>query len=242
MLQQLSMCLPNIRRAHRSTIWLPALTGSILGISNHSYASRTVTPTLVSLSATAALPDTTPDPVAAQIADTTDMAAPPISVMHWFNSPHNAPPVIKFGDGHVYMLDFTASWCVGCPSLYKPLTEISRKYSEGVRVILVTGQGEASVEYIQRRILEAHHLTLPIVVNGLSSPLAFEQYNIVTFPKVVVIDQQGIVRYRWGGQEVRDTSIVYGALTALLGTVASKKDSPVSTLAAPHHRSPPVGH
>jgi thiol-disulfide isomerase/thioredoxin len=161
-------------------------------------------------------PDTTPNPAAAQIAESIGMAAPPMKVIRWLNPPHNAPPVIRFGDGHIYVLDFTATWCEGCPSLYAPLTEISHNYTaRGVHVMLVTGLAEVSMEYIQHRILEAHHVTLPIVMSDIGgSSTAFDQFNVATLPTVIIIDQRGIVRYRWVGGQVQESTAPSSAASA----------------------------
>jgi hypothetical protein len=64
--------------------------------------------------------------------------------------------------------------------------------------------------------------------------VAFEQYNIVTFPKVVVIDQQGIVRYRWNDI---DKGAADAALATLLrtpaSTIAPTKEKETTALAIP---------
>jgi thiol-disulfide isomerase/thioredoxin len=67
--------------------------------------------------------------------------APQLVLRQWLNVPAGKTlgKTTTFGDGHVYILDFTATWCGWCPRMYPIMEKLKQQYAaQGLRVIYVT--------------------------------------------------------------------------------------------------------
>ena len=61
--------------------------------------------------------------------------APPLQIDHWLRG----EPVESFEPGHIYVVDFWATWCGSCISGFPELAELQRDFADrGVTVIAVT--------------------------------------------------------------------------------------------------------
>ena len=135
--------------------------------------------------------------------------APPLRVMHWLHT-DSGSPVLRFGDGHIYLLDFTAIWCGSCPQTYPILSDLLKKYGPAtIRPIFVTKlYGFAEDHSTEIRPAEElatlpayfarHAVTAPVaVLDSVHSGMRAYTDNgqgEYALPKLVLIDGQGIVR------------------------------------------------
>ena len=140
--------------------------------------------------------------------------APQLSVLQWLNSPVGTPmgPTTTFGDGHVYLVDFTADWCENCPAMYPLLDTLQQKYAkQGVRVLYVTALWnapsaedsvyQASALMDLRAYIKDHHLSYPMGVIATQNTLGASGYfnrtekgNTIGLPRAVLIDGKGYIR------------------------------------------------
>ena len=179
--------------------------------------------------------------------------APQLDVVRWLNMTGPAlPSRTTFGDGHVYVLDFTANWCIACPAMYPVLDTLAHQYgARGLQVVYVTalvwephdpddqtGQDDAFGTLLQYVDVEGiHH---PLAVLASAGQVAYSGYFArtaredkgadgyeVALPHVIVIDGAGIVR----AIPNNDVPALRQALAALLDT--SPQGSPPRT---PHLR------
>jgi thiol-disulfide isomerase/thioredoxin len=146
--------------------------------------------------------------------------APAFMVKRWLNRTDTLSP--KFGDGHVYLVNFTAMWCEPCKLVYPVLDTLQTRFAaQGLRVIyatVLTGMGEAFMVPIPRteelaklpKYFAQHHVTAPVAifdtVAGPWTPYADEDDGTMGIPKLVVIDGRGIVRdviTGWDSPETR---------------------------------------
>jgi len=161
------------------------------------------------------------------------LPAPPIEAPRWFNLPSGVKPP-RFGDGNIYVVEFTAEWCLPCRSSYPSLIELTTRYaSRGLRVLFVTAlygyfgnldslTPAVELDSLRRYFLAEHHIQFPIAVDGdLHAPAGTDQgrdpvmnvdgsnYNAFVWPTVVLIDRTGIVRQVWSGwdSDIQDTIV-----------------------------------
>lgn len=143
--------------------------------------------------------------------------APQLHVDHWLNTPTPSWAPLKFGDGHVYVLDFTATWCLACPNMYPVMSEVVKQYAaRGVRVLYVTALWGMDYRATMPPMLQAkkhdkelaelstyfaqHQVTEPVVVYDTTKVQIKDYADLVqkkrelTLPKVVIVDGRGIVQ------------------------------------------------
>lgn len=171
------------------------------------------------------LPDTNAqDDSLASRASQVGTPAPPLAVTAWLNTPAwlGTSATVPFGDGHVYVLGFTAYWCEACPRTYEPLMTLAHRYAhQGVRVLLVTAFYGKDLPYLRKDfqkttspsvglfVVPAHPaVTLPIAIDGVPndtseaawSPKSSKQFGVgKSVPWAIIVDQRGIIRYRLQG-------------------------------------------
>ena len=145
--------------------------------------------------------------------------APPLHVAHWLNTATGNP--MTFGDGHIYILDFTALWCGSCPATYPILHDLLARYGAArIRPIFVTqlwGLAEDHATLLRPAeelasfpaYFAKHHVTEPVaILDSLESGInaySDDGSGNVALPKIVLIDGQGIVRDVMTGWEAGQT-------------------------------------
>lgn len=78
-------------------------------------------------------------------------AAPPLTIEKWIKG----EPVKSFVPGHVYVVEFWATWCRPCKDSIPHLTELQAAHRDGVTIIGVSSleqDGAAGVESLVRRM------------------------------------------------------------------------------------------
>ena len=175
--------------------------------------------------------------------------APPLEAQQWLNVPAGKP-LPQFGDGHVYLLEFTALWCIPCHLSYPMLVTLARQYApHGLRILLVTalyGQGVGDRPMPPREEFEAlrtfyvkkDHLPFPIAVDGDLHALAgtdqghgvtkrnhdLDNYAVTELPSFVLIDRTGIVRHLWHG--LGETAVLSDSIAAVLQEASARGPKP----------------
>lgn len=135
--------------------------------------------------------------------------APPLMLTRWLNRTDASP--ISFGDGHVYVLNFTAMWCGPCKEVYPKLNALQAQFaSKGLRVIYGTvldGMGEDFMVPVARdkeiallpEYFAKHNITAPVAVFDSVKDELWRKYSDIgdgsmEIPKTVVIDGSGVIR------------------------------------------------
>ena len=158
--------------------------------------------------------------------------APQLAVQQWLNPPAGKTlgKTTTFGDGHVYILDFTATWCGSCAGMYPKLDSLQRRYgARGLRVLYVTAiwdsnyTTESPTQQLRNlsRYIAAHHLSQPVAV--IANPDRFVKsgyfpymngYYQADLPATFLIDGTGTLQAIWGLQEAPFYHAVDVAVTA----------------------------
>jgi thiol-disulfide isomerase/thioredoxin len=157
--------------------------------------------------------------------------APQLALERWLNVPAGKTlgKTTTFGDGHVYILDFTATWCGGCPTMYPIMSELQQKYAaQGIRVIYVTAiwgydKAENGLSLVSEtpaqefktlsQYIAKHHMSSPVAVFANESQIAISGYfdrlksknegssgYDLSIPRTFLIDGTGNVRAAYEGQ------------------------------------------
>ena len=137
--------------------------------------------------------------------------AQPIKAEYWINS---SPPKGELDiEGKVTVLEFTATWCVGCRESYPTMLALQNKYKDaGVDVVFATrlwgrGSGDltAEQEYQEDKHYFVDKLHLPFKIGVAFMPpdkansLAEHDLNSANYftqgiPQIVVVDRRGTIR------------------------------------------------
>lgn len=146
--------------------------------------------------------------------------APPLVVTKWLQPASDWQPT--FGDGHVYVLDFTAEWCGPCQAVYPALHDVQKKYAAlGMRTVSATAlwgafggvnvSADAELDSL-KQYFPAHQVTNPVAIFDAPIDVMKSGYfegNAINLPRIVVIDGKGIVRTILGaGQEQEIDAVV----------------------------------
>jgi hypothetical protein len=142
----------------------------------------------------------------------TGVPAPPLTVTAWLHATQQ-DSVVRFGDGTVYVLGFTAYWCEACPQMYKPLMDLAERYkARNVRVIVVTSMYGTDLDF-QREYFDHYGVTLPVAIDGVPNgeQAAGEvtsntrHFATASRPWVLVIGPRGDIRSRLQGAHAPET-------------------------------------
>ena len=138
--------------------------------------------------------------------------AQPVKAERWING---APPKGELSvEGKVTVLEFTATWCVGCRGSYPAMLALEKKYKDaGVEIVFVTrlwapmvGNLRPEQEYQKDKdyFVDELHLPFKIAVASVSPEKASNfqahdsnsaNYFAQGIPQFVVVDRRGTVRH-----------------------------------------------
>jgi thiol-disulfide isomerase/thioredoxin len=99
--------------------------------------------------------------------------------------------------GKVVVVDFWASWCAPCRASMPNLQKISEDYAKRGVIVLGLNGGEDAKTVAD--FAERQHYTFPLLVGG--EPTVTEQYFLVGYPTVAVVDRSGRITYREEGYD-----------------------------------------
>jgi len=134
-------------------------------------------------------------------------SAPPLEVKRWFNGPGQSLDALR---GKVVVLEFFQLWCPGCNAFSIPL--MNRWNQEtfadepGIAFVSVHTVFEGhDVQTNDRlsRFLVQKNMRHPVGVDrhrsGDPVPVTMRRYNTGGTPCMVIVDQQGLVRFKYLG-------------------------------------------
>ncbi len=149
--------------------------------------------------------------------------APELKVSKWFKG----GPVDSFQEGHVYVVEFWATWCPPCKTAIPHLSKLAQKYKDSVTVIGVNISDKASDQAIEEFLDSMKPEETQYHIARDNTDFMIKQWLSAagqkTIPNAFVVDQKGKVV--WIGNPMR------GLDTALEQVVASSSDSTTSAQA-----------
>ena len=128
--------------------------------------------------------------------------APPISVAAWANG----APVETLKQGHVYVIEFWATWCGPCLSGMPHLSELQAKYADSVTFIGFTNESAGTVDQFltspwnidpKRRWNEVVQYRLAVDKAGATSAAYMQAAGVGTIPHAFLVGREG--RIEWTG-------------------------------------------
>jgi thiol-disulfide isomerase/thioredoxin len=133
--------------------------------------------------------------------------ATPVTGQWWVNAPDGT--TMKFDDGKISVLQFTAHWCVPCKKSYPPMLRLMNRYKDKpVSSVMVTSlygyigakqhlTPEQEVEADREYYAKEHELPFPVAINaalpGQQDPTEV-RYAVGGIPEIVIIDRKGVIR------------------------------------------------
>ena len=92
------------------------------------------------------------------------------------------------------MLVFWATWCRGCKEEIPELKKICAEFEpKGVKIIAVNPGVNDSLERI-KRFIKKYKISYPVAFDQKGTIV--ESFKIVGLPTVIIVDKDGIIRYR----------------------------------------------
>ena len=121
-------------------------------------------------------------------------AAPPMRVSEWIKG----KPVQKFEKGHVYVLEFWATWCRPCYNLMPHLSALAHKYKGKVTVIGINvAENKAFPKERTRAIVDSMGRRMKYAVAFEDSNLMKAVWMNTGIPGSIVVNAEG--RIAWIG-------------------------------------------
>jgi uncharacterized protein (TIGR03435 family) len=115
--------------------------------------------------------------------------APPLTLSSLLQAPSGTDITWKALEGHAVVLEFWATWCLGCRDQISHLNRLEEQFrNRPVRFIALTDEGPEIVQ----RFLKDYRISGWIGLD--SNEQTFNRYNIKGRPTTVLIDPAGVVR------------------------------------------------
>lgn len=127
---------------------------------------------------------------------------------------------LKNYKGKVVLLNFTGHWCIACRRFYPLERELTKKYEDGPFAILNINS-DPTVDLV-KKLIQDEKMTWPVIWDGgtTEGPLA-TRWRVQGWPLVVLIDHEGIIRYKFRGAPV---GVILNPLVERLVTQANAKE------------------
>lgn len=114
--------------------------------------------------------------------------------------------------GQVVLLGFWARWCGDCRQAMQALQEINEKYQRAGLVTLGINVDDSLEQ--STAMASALGLKYPVLVD--ESKVVSALYRVESMPLLVLVDREGVVRYRQGGFATGDQERLATTLRQLL--------------------------
>ena len=107
-------------------------------------------------------------------------------------------------EGKIIVLDFWATWCGPCKQQFPLLEKIYLENMENDAIVFFTVHAQTNGESEEEALdfIKKSNYSLPFV-NDLKS-LTYDRFNVSAIPHVIIIDQEGIVRFTHTGYQESD--------------------------------------
>ncbi|HUJ31081.1 MAG TPA: redoxin family protein [Candidatus Acidoferrum sp.] len=166
-----------------------------------------------------------------------------------FTTPDNQDVSNASLRGKVVLLDFWATWCPPCRESLPAIRNVDKKYT-GKQFQLISISGDDDEE-LWRTFTAAQHMTWSEYID-LSGDVQ-EAFKVDSFPTYVVLDKDGVVRFRQSGFGESTESDIEDAINKALKrpsdpslAAAAGESAPAETPVPPLHASssaaPPAGN
>lgn len=119
--------------------------------------------------------------------------APPIAASAWLLG----EPVDEFVSGHVYVMEFWASWCLPCVSGMPHLSELQRQYADEVTIVgmNIWEEPEAARRWMAESGSDIVEYTVAIQQGTEMETLWMSAAGQDGIPTAFIIDQEGLVAW-----------------------------------------------
>jgi cytochrome c biogenesis protein CcmG, thiol:disulfide interchange protein DsbE len=112
---------------------------------------------------------------------------------------------VKLSDlrGQVVLLNFWATWCPPCKAEMPDLQALYQEQT-GRHNFTVLGVDVEESQAATQAFAKQYGLTFPLLPDA-TGKVSNDRYSIRSIPTSFIIDRNGMVRYRWTGQQSRAT-------------------------------------
>lgn len=139
--------------------------------------------------------------------------------MEWLNT--DRPLAIRQLRGKVVLLDFWGTWCPPCVAAVPALRDLQKRHAKDAFVLL--GVSSDNEEAVVRSFAEQNRLIWPQYWDR--DRKVQQAFDIRAYPTYVLIDDEGIVRFRTTGGGLREPVGLEGAIKKQL-KAASQRSLP----------------
>lgn len=132
-----------------------------------------------------------------------------------FSAPHLLKPSsMKLDDyrGKVVYVDFWASWCPSCRSVFPKIDQIYAKYRERGFDVVAVNQDQELTDAL--RFAEQQPISFTLVTDRDHS--IAERYGVKAMPSAYLIDRKGVVRHIHRGYKQDSAAALEKQIVALL--------------------------